>query len=406
MNIVRCKLKGFFLLLILFVMSSCNYYQEFSLPEITTLFPPDRDHIKKIAILPFENLTGNEEVTTMLRKALFSNLILKNYDLIKLSQIERRLEMASYHASDINKISRSKLAEILEADALIYGTVTECTKLYTVVYSRVTVGANVEMVDASDLEVVWRINHVEYSHSGLPPLSPFSIPEKIFESKANLRGKAIENTIYKLAKKMVETLPDCKSTELYSPYNLVINEDAQGFGDENINKFVIDIKDVNNTKEVHYKVQPKDTLYKIAKKIYGHGSGWRNIKDANDKIEASSLGIGCDLILPDVPIITNINEAALLDKERYKKAVYKVKPGDSLYDIASILYKDRDKWEIIYEDNKGIIEDNEVLVADQVLIIPLAADKKEEQQQVQEETILTPQVLNVTDETPLLKSYN
>lgn len=407
LDIIRTKLKGCFLLLILFILSSCSYYQDRSLPEITTLFPPEKNHIETIAILPFKNLTDNEEAPTILRKALFSNLILKDYDLIKISQIDQRLETASYHTTGMIEIEYSKLAELLEADALIYGTVTKCTKFYGVVYSRVAIGAEMEMVDASDAEVIWKVNHIEYSHSGLPPLSPFSIVEKIFESKANVRDKVIVETANKLAKKLVESIPECNSMELHSPYNLVVEKEAHGIESEIFedyenndveirSKFAINIEAGDETSEVHYKVQPKDTLYKIAKKFYGLGSIWRNIKDANNEIETSSLRIGSDLVLPDVPIITDIDEVELLDKERYKKAVYRVKTGDSLYDLASILYKDRNKWHVIYEDNKDDIVDKEELFAGQVLIIPLTYE---------DQIISSPQVFNTSDETSLLNSY-
>ena len=98
---------------------------------------------------------------------------------------------------------------------------------------------------------------------------------------------------------------------------------------------------------------------------------WKNIKYANDEILDTSLRIGNDIVLPDVPILANINEAKLLDKESYTKAVYKVKWGDSLYNLASELYHDGRKWPIIYEENKDEIEDRNELIVGQVLIVPL-----------------------------------
>ena len=96
-------------------------------------------------------------------------------------------------------------------------------------------------------------------------------------------------------------------------------------------------------------------------------------KDANDDIQSTSLKIGYDLVLPGVPVLTNINDAKLYDKDNYTKAVYKVKWGDSLYDIASELYHDGRKWPVIYEENKDEIEDMNELTVGQVLIIPLSS---------------------------------
>ena len=322
------------LILLFLALSSCNYYQEFSQPEITTSLAPKETHIRSIAILPFENLTDNEEISTILREAVFRNLSLKGYDLIKLKQIDQRLMMASYHTNELNTVGNHKLGKILEADALMYGTVTKCTKLFSVVYSRITISAELELVDTSDSKTIWKANHEELTHSGTPPMSPFSIPEKIIESSINVRGKVIVDTADTLAQKLVKGIPERDIQEVLTDYS-------------------IEIKDVGNSKVVHYKVQPNDTLFKIARMFYGQGSMWKNIKEANDDIESTSLEIGHDLVLPGVPVLTNINDAELYDKGNYTKAVYKIEWGDSLYNLASELYHDGRKWPIIYEENKG-----------------------------------------------------
>lgn len=341
-----------YLLFAIFALSSCNYYQEFSQPKITILSPPRHKQIKTIAILPFKNLTQNKEIPIILREAIFRNLSLKDYDLINLKQIDQILQMASYHKTDLYSLGNFKLGKIVNADALIYGTITKCSKLFYVVYSRVTIGAEMAMVDTSNSKILWKANHVELTHSGTPPLSPFNIPEKIIDSRINVRDKVIKDTADKLAKKLVKDIPE------------------SNFG-ETLRKYAISIKNVGNRKEVHYKVQTNDTLYKIARKFYGQGSKWMNIKYANNEIKNDSLKVGHDLILPDVPVLTNINDAKLLDNNRYKKAVYKAKWGDSLYYFASIIYHNGEKWRIIYEQNKEEIEDMKDLPVGQVIIIPL-----------------------------------
>lgn len=341
------------LILLFLALSSCNYYQEFSQPEITTSLAPKESHIRTIAILPFNNQTENEEISTILREAVFRNMSLKGYDLIKLKQIDQRLKMASYHTKELNTVGNYKLGRILEADALMYGTVSKCSKLFSVIYSRITIEAELELVDTFDSKTIWKANHEELTHSGTPPMTPFSIPEKIFESSINVRDKVIGDTADTLAQKLVKGIPECDIQEILTDY-------------------AIEIKYVGNSKVVHYKVQPNDTLFKIARKFYGQGSMWKNIKDANDDIQSTSLKIGYDLVLPGVPVLTNINDAKLYDKDNYTKAVYKVKWGDSLYNIASELYHDGRKWPIIYEENKDEIEDMNELTVGQALIIPFS----------------------------------
>jgi nucleoid-associated protein YgaU len=333
-------------------LSSCNYYQEFSLPEITTSMAPKESLIRTIAILPFKNQTDNEEIPKILRDAVFRNLSIKGYELIRLKTIDQRLKMASYHTTEINTMGNYKLGRILEADALMYGTVTKCSKLFSVVYSRITIGAELELVDTIDSKTIWKANHEEVTHSGTPPMSPFAIPEKIIASSINVRGKVIVDTADTLAEKIVRGIPECEIYDVLTDY-------------------AIEIKVVGNSKVVHYKVQPDDTLFKIARMFYGQGSMWKNIKDANDDIQSTSLKIGYNLVLPGVPVLTNINDAKLYDKDNYTKAVYKVKWGDSLYNMASELYHDGRKWPIIYEENKDEIEDMNELTVGQVLILPL-----------------------------------
>lgn len=344
---IKCNL-----IFILLALSSCNYYQEFSQPKITTSLAPKETHIRTIAILPFKNQTDKKEIPTILREAVFRNLSLKGYDLIRLKTIDQRLEMASYHTNDITGIEHYKLGKILDADALMYGTVTKCSKLYSVVYSRITIGAEMEIVDAINSKIIWKANHEELTHSGTPPMSPFSIPEKIIDSTINIRDKVISDTADTLAEKLVKDIPECNLYEFLTDYAININEAGNG-------------------KVVHYEVQPHDTLFKIAIKFYGHGSKWRNIKYANNEIQSTSLRIGSDLVLPDVPILAEIGDAQLLDKDYYTKAVYKVKWGDSLYNLASELYHDGRKWPVIYEENRDEIKDIQDLTVGQVLIIPL-----------------------------------
>ena len=123
-------------------------------------------------------------------------------------------------------------------------------------------------------------------------MSPFAIPEKIIESSINVRDKVIIDTADTLAKKLVKDIPECEIQDV-----LVLTG------------YTIEIKDVGNSKVVHYKIQPKDTLFKIARKFYGKGSMWKNIKNANDEIQDTFLRIGHDIVLPDVPVLTNMKEA-------------------------------------------------------------------------------------------------
>jgi LysM repeat protein len=75
----------------------------------------------------------------------------------------------------------------------------------------------------------------------------------------------------------------------------------------------------NESDVVHrtYIVQPGDTLYFIAKKMYGEGAAWRKILSANEDIlrgDPSRIKVGMQLKLPDLEP-NNGNESKLTEAE-------------------------------------------------------------------------------------------
>ena len=57
-------------------------------------------------------------------------------------------------------------------------------------------------------------------------------------------------------------------------------------------------------------------------------------------ISGETMKAGQELVIPDVPILKDIEESQQIDRNKYKKAVYRVKWGDSLYEIASKVFRD------------------------------------------------------------------
>jgi nucleoid-associated protein YgaU len=106
-----------------------------------------------------------------------------------------------------------------------------------------------------------------------------------------------------------------------------------------------------------YTVVEGDWLSKIAsmRKVYGNGSKWPMIHEANtDKIKNPNLIYpGWVLLIPT------------LDQ-------YAVAPGDCLWLIASYLsiYSDAKRWPEIYEANKDKIKDPDMIYPKQQFVIP------------------------------------
>lgn len=200
--------KNFFAFIVLFTISSCNYLQEQSTPHISTRLTSDRNKITTVAILPFKNKCEKKGAEEVLRKCFFTNISIKGYNLLKLEEIDERLNLASIDTSNLDKEDVYKVGRIVKADALIYGTVTKCCKKFFGVYSQVVLGAELKMVDARSSKVIWQADHTEKTHSDAIPVSPFSIPEAVIESSINVREKVIADTADRLVKKISCQYPE------------------------------------------------------------------------------------------------------------------------------------------------------------------------------------------------------
>lgn len=344
--------KYFFAYLLFFTISSCNYLEEHSAPRIKTLHPPERDEITTLAVLPFNNKTGKKGSEEILRKCFFINLSTKGYKVLRLEEVDERLNLAEINDSNINKENVYKVGRIVKADALIYGEITKCSRKFFGVYSQVVLGAEVKMVDVRSSRIIWQASHREKTHSDSIPVSPFSIPEAVIESSINVREKVIEDTADRLAKKCIASIPG-------KNFHSSIRADT------------IFLKLNGHSMEVYYRVQAGDALSDISRKFYDDLLMAEEISKVNHGISDETLQAGQELIIPGIPILRDIEESQQIDKNKYKKTVYRVKWGDSLYEIASKVFHDGKRWSVIYDANKQEIRDIKDLPVGQVLIIPL-----------------------------------
>lgn len=350
--------KYFFAYLLLFTISSCNYLEEHSTPRIQTLHPPKRNEITTLAVLPFKNKTGKKGPEEILRRCFFTNLSTKGYKVLRLEEIDERLNLAGINNSNLDEENVYKVGRIVKADALIYGEITRCSRKFFGVYSQVVLAAEVKMVNVRSSMIIWQADHIEKTHSDSIPVSPFSIPEAVIESSINVREKVIEDTADRLAKKCIISIPD-------KNFQSSILADT------------ISIKPNGHSMEVYYRVQAGDTLSGISRKFYDTLLMAGEISRVNRGISDETLKTGQELIIPDIPILEDIEESHHIDKNKYKKTVYRIKWGDSLYEIASKVFHDGKRWSVIYDANKQEIKDIKDLPVGQVLIIPLTVPQSD-----------------------------
>jgi len=110
--------------------------------------------------------------------------------------------------------------------------------------------------------------------------------------------------------------------------------------------------------ETSYTVKSGDSLWEISKRVYGDGSKWKLIYDANtDKIpNKDKLKVGTVLNIPSeggshTPGGTEVTGPAT-DTMGRAGQYYNVQKGDSLWKIAKKFYNDGTKTDLIFNANR------------------------------------------------------
>jgi len=114
----------------------------------------------------------------------------------------------------------------------------------------------------------------------------------------------------------------------------------------------------------YYTVQPGDTLSKIAGRLYGNAGKYPVIFEANREVIKDP-----NLIYPGQILRIIIPPAVQAASDNYT-----VKPGDTLSKIAKEFYGDARKYSIIFEANRDILKDPNIIQPGQKLRIPKIAE--------------------------------
>lgn len=114
----------------------------------------------------------------------------------------------------------------------------------------------------------------------------------------------------------------------------------------------------------YYTVQPGDTLSEIANRLYGNAGKYPVIFEANREVIKDP-----NLIYPG-QILRIIKPPAV----QATSDNYTVKPGDTLSKIAKEFYGDARKYSIIFEANRDILKNPNIIQPGQKLRIPKIAE--------------------------------
>ena len=173
---------------------------------------------RRVAVLPFTNETDSPGGPDFVRRAFFNHFSSLSYEILKLVQSDERLHQA--YMGDEKALASApldKLASVLKVDAIIRGKVTSFSQMFAVVASKVSVGAELELVGIPEGRVLWRGKQTAVSVNGGLPTSPIDLLFTIIASAANMRETVLYRVTDQWARDLVGTIPDTPAKNVTKP---------------------------------------------------------------------------------------------------------------------------------------------------------------------------------------------
>jgi len=237
------KLRPLSLLLIMFgllSLQSCLVATESTIiaPEIRSLFegeykidPYMKDHVpKSVAVLPFVNLSEKKEAVDVMRRGFynhFSSLPFQDMELYRIDDLLARAGLSDPDA--ISKKTPQELGKILGVDAVVYGSISNYDKFFAVMYSQVSVGAEVKMYDTKTGNFLWSGKHTVRKHEGGISTNPVGIVATVVVTALNVRDVQLLRANDDLFREMVKTIPTPSMAEaMRPPVITLLTQDTKG----------------------------------------------------------------------------------------------------------------------------------------------------------------------------------
>ncbi|MEW6669236.1 MAG: GNA1162 family protein [Thermodesulfobacteriota bacterium] len=174
-------------------------------------------------VLPFENLTTEPELETLVRTSFYSHFTAKAYRDIELTEVDRALVMLRNTSSRTwQEHSSTSLGRFFQADFVIYGKVLEYSKFFGGIYSQIALKVQVEVVDARTGTGLWQKTVIQRSHEGGFPFTLFGIIPEAVRSGLHMRQERTLDLIERVSRELVGAIPDPPTRSAVSPFFLDI----------------------------------------------------------------------------------------------------------------------------------------------------------------------------------------
>ena len=198
--------------------------KEFNISDKFYSDPP-----RKIAILPFDNLVGGKYIlnsvplprfskketdgwnwtyANRLRRFFFGHFSSREFVDIELMYVDKMLqELGILTPNDLYKISAQELGGILEADALIYGQVTEYKNSYYALYKQIRIGLSIKCVSTKDGTVFFEGEQVRHDNDIRVATNPFDFVIASFQNSMSMRDVYAARASEEVVRELVIRIP-------------------------------------------------------------------------------------------------------------------------------------------------------------------------------------------------------
>jgi hypothetical protein len=195
-------------------------------PQITSLFsgtyevdPYMEDHKPRtVAVLPFVNQARSQSGSEAVRRGFYNHFSSMPFKDMELHRVDNLLRKAGLEdPAVINKTSPQELGRILNVDAVVFGTISDFDKLFLVLYSNVSVGAEIKMFDTKTGKILWAGRHVARIHEGGISTNPIGLVATVIATAMNVRDIQLLRACDDLFREMVKTIPAPTIAEALRP---------------------------------------------------------------------------------------------------------------------------------------------------------------------------------------------
>ncbi len=165
----------------------------------------DRTTPKRLCVLPFVDQTETPGLAKQVRQSVAGHLSIKYFTDVELSDVNEQL---SKLGEGWRNFPPQQVGKAVGCDALLYGEVTEASRLYLALYSQLTVAAGIQLVDVTTGQTLAQESYATKFRSGGVPLSPLAIVPDAVKTLSNLSETQMTRAIDDLGRNLAEKIPD------------------------------------------------------------------------------------------------------------------------------------------------------------------------------------------------------